>query len=120
MTDELTKTFFDTFDIEPRKFKSCDVGTFCPYPEKECGTDTCPYYRTYKVDYPAISDRILLELICILLSNNSPYMFKLGNWDVEKLKDTVLTMCIKLPDFLEWEDTSEYFKHQVRTLFEEG
>ena len=62
MTTDLKKQFFSTFEIEPREYKSCDVGTFCPYPEKECGTDTCPYYRTYKVDYPAITDRHYLEL----------------------------------------------------------
>ena len=95
VTNDLEKKFFDTFGID--KLYDCYLDP----------------------EYPEITDHILLELICILLSNNSPYMFKLGDWDVEKLKDTVLTMCIKLPDFLEWEDTSEYFKQQVRTLFEE-
>lgn len=117
MTNELEKTFFDTFEIEP----NADIW-WCENDNKICDCDydcdeTC---RTHKTGYPQISDRRLLELICILLSNNSPYMFKLGDWDVEKLKDTILTMCIKLPDFLEWEDTSDNFKHQVRTLFEEG
>ena len=107
MTNELEKQFFDTFGIEPIEL---------PSREYDSDGEICSYY----IEYPQITDRILLELICILLSNNSPYMFKLGDWNVEKLKDTVLTMCIKLPDFLEWEDTSEYFKHQVRTLFEEG
>ena len=118
MTNELEKTFFHTFGIEPIDYKGCSWGGYCPHEEHiDCGE--CSYWETWKVDYPQISDHILLELICILLSNNSPYMFKLGDWNVEKLKDTVLTMCIKLPDFLEWEDTSEYFKHQVRKLFEE-
>ena len=107
MTNELEKQFFDTFGIEPIEL---------PSREYDSDGEICSYY----IEYPQITDRILLELICILLCNNSPYMFKLGDWNVEKLKDTVLTMCIKLPDFLEWEDTSEYFKHQVRTLFEEG
>lgn len=62
--DILEKQFFETFGIEPREYKSCDVGTFCPYPEKECG-DTCPYYRTYKVDYPQITDRHYLELLAL-------------------------------------------------------
>ena len=109
MTTDLEKTFFDTFGFEPKT-------------NREYGYKMAIYNqdRTEEIKfYPQITDRILLELICILLSNNSPYMFKLGDWDVEKLKDAVLTMCIKLPDFLEWENTSEYFKHQVRKLFKE-
>ena len=110
MTTDLEKQFFDTFEL---RYNSCTDNFFNPC-RFEC--DECPYHEER---YPQISERILLELICILLSNNSPYMFKLGDWDVEKLKDTVLTMCIKLPDFLEWENASEYFKHQVRKLFKE-
>jgi hypothetical protein len=111
MTNELEKQFFQCFGIEPIACNDCI----------ECyEANTTPFPWCEKLDYPQITDRILLELICILLSNNSPYMFKLGDWNVEKLKETVLTTCIKLPDFLEWEDTSDYFKHQVRTLFEEG
>ena len=115
MTNDLVKTFFDTFGIE-QKYEdgTCDMDDKCRY------TDCNTCQRINKFNYPQNTDSIVLQLICILLSNNSPYMFKLGDWDVEKLKDTVLTMCIKLPDFLEWEDTSDNFKHQVRTLFEEG
>ena len=136
MTNELEKQFFDTFGIEKllsqryhtsiygsienciEKAKEWSKETGIRIKNLEIASDESIYFD--KVYYPQITDSILLELVCILLSNNSPYMFKLGDWNVEKLKDTVLTMCIKLPDFLEWEDTSEYFKHQVRTLFEEG
>ncbi len=119
MTNELEKTFFDTFGIEPREEKYCLWECKEPSLEHVPCNKECKYQR-HDIYYPQITDRILLELICILLSNNSAYMFKLGDWNVEKLKDTVLTTCIKLPDFLEWEDTSEYFKHQVQALFEEG
>lgn len=114
MTNELEKQFFQCFGIEPREFKSCDVGTFCPYPEKECGTDTCPYYRTYKVDYPAISDRILLELICIDNQENI-YKCRPPVDNVEKLKTYILEEFIRLYEL-------GLFKRaqQVRTLFEEG
>jgi hypothetical protein len=113
MTTEIEKTFFDTFGIEPIEFKSCDVGTFCPYPEKECGTDTCPYYKTYAVDYPAISDRILLELICILSTYEWGYhcCYIVRAHNFEKLKEIILKDCI-----IEY----KHIKHQVRTLFEEG
>ena len=105
MTNDLEKQFFSTFGIEPREFKSCDVGTFCPYEGQLCD-DTCPYYRTYKVDYPAISDRILLNLILIM----NPYAPPVGD-TMEEMKEQVLYWCIRY---------ATEIKHQVRTLFEEG
>ena len=134
MTTDLEKQFFDTFGIEPREFKSCDVGTFCPYPEKECGTDICPYYRTYKVDYPAISDRILLELIKILSKEFILKMF--NNFD----DDWALMLNTKDKDEQKWFvscngfknallslvlsvcncSDAAHIKHQVQALFEEG
>ena len=111
MTKELEKQFFDTFGIEPREFKSCDVGTFCPYEGQLCD-DTCPYYRTYKVDYPAISDRILLELIC-LGTQFFAELVLLTSDNIEDLKEQVLTIYLKTA-------YKEKIKHQVRTLFEEG
>lgn len=124
MTDELTKTFFDTFGIEPKEFKSCDVGTFCPYPEKECGTDTCPYYRTYKVDYPAITDHILLELILI----NMHYEDLFGHpTNTQELKDNTLKQLIETYNKFstcvtydgEYQQTARKIKHQISILFEE-
>lgn len=56
--------FFKVFEIKTIEHKSCDVGTFCPYPDTECG-DSCPYWRTYKVDYPSIHDHVLLDLLCL-------------------------------------------------------
>ena len=120
MTNELEKKFFQCFGIEPREFKSCDVGTFCPYPEKECGTDTCPYYRTYKVDYPAISDRILLELICIA-NEHENYS---ATTNMKNIKERTLRILLKTKKYLK--DTYSHkgchnvFVRKVRTLFEEG
>jgi len=137
MTNELEKTFFDTFGIEPIEFKSCDVGTFCPYPEKECGTDTCPYYRTYKVDYPQITDRILLELEAIIHNEYNILVY-------EKFMDSIKITAYPRDDNLPCDpayftvmaqadnkreallvlamdiNVQHYIKHQVRTLFEEG
>ena len=57
MIDKLTKTFFDTFGIEP------DI-TSCYH---RCKEDVnCKECNEAKVIYPQITDRILLELICIL------------------------------------------------------
>lgn len=109
MTNELEKQFFDTFGIEPREFKSCDVGTFCPYPEKECGSDTCPYYRTYKIDYPQITDRILLELICI--ANHKDVYIDFEGTDIETIKNSLLENFIFFR-----RDVEKY----VKKLFKEG
>ena len=113
MTTELEKQFFDTFGIEAKEFKSCDVDTFCPYPEKECGTDTCPYYRTYKVDYPAISDRILLELICILskYQKDRGSLLEIYEISLDEIKEEILEMLIYRVDGC---------KQRVQALFEEN
>ena len=125
MTNELEKQFFDTFGIEPKEFKSCDVGTFCPYPEKECGTDTCPYYRTYKIDYPQITDTHYLKLIC-LINVSLIKIVKLRGDNLEQLKNFILQGCLTDYEFYlnssfpEHREQAENLKHQVRTLFEEG
>lgn len=99
MTDELTKTFFDAFGIEP------DI-TSCYH---RCNKDLdCKECNEAKVIYPQITDRILLELICIL-SNKLTYVILACN--TEELKNYVLESCIKY---------SEHIIYQVRKLFEEG
>ena len=103
MTNELEKQFFDTFGIEPRGKKcTCDVKDFA-----KCTTYYCTSCeKALKKDYPQITDRILLELICIL----NPYCYS-GGENIQHLKESVLEWCIKY---------KEDIKHQVRTLFEEG
>lgn len=113
---ELEKKFFETFGIKPIEYKSCDVGTFCPYPEKECGTDTCPFYKTYKVDYPAIGDRRYLELICILNSVS----VELKSECIEDLKQEILGEMKILFEYAPNEETEDYIKHQVQELFKES
>ena len=51
MTDELTKTFFDTFGIEGKELKSPDNFTY----------------------YPEITNRILLELKCVYNQYSHPF-----------------------------------------------
>lgn len=62
----IEEKFMTTFNIKPQDYYACDWDSDCPYPEKQCG-DTCPYWKLYKTDYPPITDRILLELMEILL-----------------------------------------------------
>ena len=114
MASELEKKFFNTFGVEKIEFKSCDVDSSCPYESQLCD-DTCPYYITYKIDYPQITDSILLELICIATSSEITVEFK-GIKNVEHLKEVVLNYCIKRYGYCLHKDK---FKHQVCTLFEE-
>ena len=112
MTNELEKQFFDTFGIEPNCQNTFINPSKCPFNESRECCDCVSF------EYPQITDRILLELICIL--NNYG---KNDTWavSVENLKDCILMNCIKV---IKEKDLKEMplnnFKHQVRTLFEEG
>ena len=141
MTDELTKTFFDTFGIEPT------LKYYCPSCNTElekcldsegiyyrCGNHLeCDYFLdvqsedfeeclnclSFKLTYPQITDRILLELICLC-----PDLDDVFFTDVEQLKETLLTSYIKIYKYYteveQLSDCEKELKHQVRTLFEEG
>ena len=142
MTDELTKTFFDTFGIEPRYEDACTVedeywnneelaneyGTFDQYMNCKCGNQencttecSCAYQREV---YPQISDSILLELICIKNKELISIVQIKGN-NLEELKSYILQTCIKgytkysNSSLSEYRELADNFKHQVRTLFEE-
>ena len=105
MTNELEKTFFNTFGIEP------DI-TSCYH---NCKKDlNCKECNEAKVIYPQITDHILLELICIL--GNTSYFLITDDGlpiDVDGLKKSVihsLTLQAKV-------DKNKVLKHKVRTLF---
>ena len=87
MTNELEKQFFDTFGIEERELEYPDNFTY----------------------YPEITDRILLELICI--AHTSPVITFVSR-DVKSLKEEVLMVLCN------WVNNRN-IKQQVRTLFEE-
>lgn len=129
---EIEKQFMEVFDIEPRYEDACTVedkywaneelaneyGTFDQYMNCKCGNQencttecSCAYQKEI---YPQITDRILLELICVLASNPIRILFESmlsGIKEVELLKNSILLTCIANKDTI---------KHQVRTLFEEG
>ena len=127
MTTDLEKKFFYTFGIEPKK------EYYCPSCETKlekwntpkgmqyvCGNHLeCDYfldsfaedytecleYLGYRMEYPQITDRILLNLILIM----NPYAPPVGN-TMEEMKEQVLFWCIEFADEL---------KHQVQELFKE-
>ena len=87
MTNEVEKQFFDTFEIEERELDYPDNFTY----------------------YPEITDRILLELICI--AHTSPVITFVSR-DVKSLKEEVLMVLCN------WVNNRS-IKHQVQALFEE-
>lgn len=125
MTNELEKHFFQYFGIEPRYEDACTVedkywnneelaneyGTFDQYMNFKCGNQedcttecSCAYQREV---YPAISDRILLELICI--AHTSPVITFVSR-DVKSLKEEVLMVLCN------WVNCRD-IKNQVQALF---
>ena len=107
MTNELEKTFFDTFGIKPKLVESCTK------PRHKCSErfvkdcSECP--RAWR-KYPQITDRILLELICIVL--NTFETFEVNRiMDVDSLKEKTLKLSMLAKDDV---------YSQVRKLFEEG
>ena len=132
MNNELEKQFFKCFGIEPRYEDACTVedkywdneelaneyGTFDQYMNCKCGDQencttecSCAYQKEV---YPQITDRILLELICIL--GNTSYFLITDDGlqiDVDGLKKSVihsLTLQAKV-------EKNKVLKHQIRTLF---
>ena len=142
MTNELEKQFFSTFGIEPKYEDACTVedkywnneelankyGTFDQYMNCECGNQencttecSCAYQREV---YPAISDRILLELICII-NQIDLYFYEEHNYfmavNYKDLKEEVIAKCKRLADKNAFSEvTEEHIKQQVQALFEEG
>ena len=93
MTNKIEKQFFDTFGIEP-----------------STKYDYCWKSKKNKDKlYPQITDRILLELICI--AHTSPVITFVSR-DVRSLKEEVLMVLCN------WVNNRS-IKHQVQALFEE-
>ena len=117
MTNELEKKFFDTFGIEPIKKQESELVAI--------GENIRGLKRVEKhfYKYPQITDRMLLELICIKNKELISIVQVRGN-NLEELKSYILqtwahwyTYYSSLPVHKERADN---FKRQVRTLCEEG
>ena len=137
MTNELDKQFFKCFSIEPRYEDACTVedkywdneelaneyGTFDQYMNCKCGDQencttecSCAYQKEV---YPQITDRILLELICLLadLYDSNSHGYPLLSKDIKELKEDVLDDLMGAIDVEN--DYPEGYANKVRTLFEE-
>ena len=127
MTNELERTFFDTFEIEPKSVKRTLKLAMQGYDESDLPEDLKQFIssqaQVYNV-YPQITDRILLELICIinqmdLYFYDELYYFMAFNY--KDLKEEVISKCKRLADKNALSEvTGEHIKHQVCALFEEG
>lgn len=139
MTTEIEKQFFSVFKI-PKIFKTIiNTGDLdlnyveiqAPtlkelYEKAQYDFNTPIYFSWFKrskkwcEEYPQITDRILLELICIC----SQYGFYLTARDVKNLKLKVLKRLLQLKENLknnyEHQGCHNAFVRKVRTLFEEG
>lgn len=110
MTNELEKQFFDTFGIEPIACNDCI----------ECyEANTTPFPWCEKLDYPQITDRILLELICILNDYGASYLCYRFKRNIDDLKKEILTDLI-FSLIGENNANKKTLKQQVQALFEEG
>lgn len=89
MTSELENRFFEAFGIERNCCNNYEKET-CP--EENC--TGCDYY-----DYPAITDRILLELICIA-NRVSTTMSE----TIDELKEETLQTLIETQEILSDEE----------------
>ena len=122
---EIEKQFFDMFGIESIKRRTCTNADDCPDERLVC--DTCEHWRIIREDYPQITDRILLELICILAKQgiyleDMDGLFKMKTYETsmvmqnaDNLKDVIL----KTAETACRLSKNDGFKHQVQTLFKE-
>ena len=119
MTNELEKTFFYTFGIEPKCVKRTLKLAMPEYNENDLPEDLRQFIssqaRVYRV-YPQITDRILLELIFL---QPLSIEFKYPR-NIEELKNTLLEYYIEKLSLFAEPSEAEIFKQQVRTLFEES
>ena len=115
MTTDLEKQFFDTFGIEPKNISTGE----CKYkitPEF-CESNCLDCKNTIKEKtYPQISDRIYLELHCLLNSLDAPPY----GLTVKEFKKDILISAIGVLRRNETANRIDNIKQQVRTLFEEG
>lgn len=104
---EIEKEFFDTFGVEA-KYKCTKDGN--------CYFQECSKCDWYIHTYPQITDRRLLELICILNKHYSEH-YQIASMivgkNIEEVKKSILNDCIE-------QSKHKDFKHQVQAIFKEN
>ena len=97
----IEEKFFKTFGIGKREYET-------PSREYDDDGEICSYY--VEEEYPEITDRVILELICILSNNNCCRADIIGWIEYEDLREIILRRIIVYKDEV---------KSQVQALFEE-
>ena len=113
MTNELEKKFFDTFGIEP-EYKTC-IFKYCKN-KKEYDCENCGDRIWH---YPQITDRILLNLICIA----NEYLDYPTSTNIKNIQARTLRMLLKakkyFKDTYSSQDWHNELVRKVRKLFKE-
>lgn len=97
MTTELEEQFFKVFGVE----KKCQCKNFINYADCFRIPTECKEYN-----YPEITDRILLKLICKVYC----LMFSIQGSSIELLKEDILK------EFIYWQEDVD--KSEIQQLFE--
>ncbi len=117
----IEEEFYKCFGIEPKiiipNCIRCWYGT-CVLSEKQCkkkNKQKCKDFKGNEIEYqyPPISDKMLLELICILNKHYSEH-YQIASMivgkNIEEVKKSILNDCIE-------QCKHKDFKHQVQSLF---
>lgn len=107
----IEEQFYKTFGIEPRyNYESCERCVYFDDDYCKCDKDK-KYTECEDAEplYPEITDRILVELIWLIINQNGHYDIPIMS-DVNDLKRYILKSCTLLSVFDE-------FKAQVQSLF---
>lgn len=119
MTTEIEKQFFECFGIGKVKRRCCslDSETHCPTDYITC--EDCSHWIKTEDEldkYPEITDRKLLELICILDNFTIQNYLKKQPFDIFELKQNVLRRCLYLDNI---GINKDELRQQIRKLFED-
>lgn len=110
----IEQEFFKTFGIEPKDYYGCNWDGYCPYPLEEnnkCGKH-CPHWVKYKTALPKITDRVLLELICILNTIKFQKEAYIYSCDYAELKWEILKTCINLRQIINQKVIQSLFREE--------
>ena len=124
MTTEIEKQFFDTFGIKAHyKYLLIDKTSRCHNEKLFDKTNFIDFVKSGKdylllkviKYYPQITDRILLELICL----NNIYLWETHTSTVDELKNVLLNKYIEHVNLMTDKNEKQEYINQVRTLFKE-
>ena len=108
---EIEKQFFKAFRIPPlccKKYITNCVRYDC---------ENCENFDNTFSTYPEITDRILLELICIYIGYERIYM---GTFEIDHFRRFILSILMDLYKETININKKERLKHQVQALFKEN